>query len=52
MAESDQLREEHFGLLRQAIASTGGQELKNLGDGLMVAFGSASGAVRGAVREP
>jgi class 3 adenylate cyclase len=46
---ADELREEHFGLLRQAIASTGGQEVKNLGDGLMVAFGSASGAVSGAV---
>jgi class 3 adenylate cyclase len=46
---ADQLREEHFGLLRQAIASTDGQEVKNLGDGLMVAFGSASGAVSCAV---
>jgi class 3 adenylate cyclase len=36
-------------LLRQAIASTGRQEVKNLGDGLMVAFGSASGAVSCAV---
>ncbi len=46
---ADELREEHFGLLRQAIASTDGQEVKNLGDGLMVAFGSASGAVSCAV---
>jgi len=46
---ADELREEHFGLLRQAIASTGGPEVKNLGDGLMVAFGSASGAVSCAV---
>ena len=46
---ADQLREEHFGLLREAIASTDGQEVKNLGDGLMVAFGSASGAVSCAV---
>ena len=46
---ADQMREEHFGLLRQAIASTDGQEVKNLGDGLMVAFGSASGAVSCAV---
>ena len=46
---ADQLREEHFGLLRQAITSNGGQEVKNLGDGLMVAFGSASGAVSCAV---
>ena len=46
---ADQLREEHFGLLRQAIASCGGREVKNTGDGLMVAFGSASAAVRCAV---
>jgi class 3 adenylate cyclase len=46
---ADELREEHFGLLRQAITSNGGQEVKNLGDGLMVAFGSASGAVSCAV---
>jgi class 3 adenylate cyclase len=46
---ADELREEHFGLLRQAIVSSGGQEVKNLGDGLMVAFGSASGAVSCAV---
>jgi hypothetical protein len=31
------------------MASTGGQEVKNLGDGLMVAFGSASGAASCAV---
>jgi class 3 adenylate cyclase len=46
---ADELREEHFALLRQAIASNGGAEIKNLGDGLMVAFTSASGAVKCAV---
>jgi class 3 adenylate cyclase len=46
---ADELREEHFVLLRQAIASGGGREVKNTGDGLMVAFGSASAAVRCAV---
>src|SRR5271163_234146 len=46
---ADELREEHFGLLRQAIASCGGREVKNTGDGLMVAFSSASAAVRCAV---
>jgi class 3 adenylate cyclase len=46
---ADELREEHFGLLRQAIVSSGGQEVKNTGDGLMVAFASASGAVLCAV---
>jgi class 3 adenylate cyclase len=46
---ADQLREEHFGLLRDAIAGCGGREVKNTGDGLMVAFSSASAAVRCAV---
>ena len=46
---ADQLREEHFELLRDAIASSGGQEVKNTGDGLMVAFSSASAAVQCAV---
>jgi class 3 adenylate cyclase len=46
---ADELREEHFELLRDAIASSGGQEVKNTGDGLMVAFASASAAVRCAV---
>src|SRR6202035_2160835 len=42
---ADELREEHFDLLRDAIASSGGREVKNTGDGLMVAFSSASAAV-------
>jgi class 3 adenylate cyclase len=46
---ADQLREEHFELLRDAIASWGGREVKNTGDGLMVAFSSASAAVECAV---
>jgi class 3 adenylate cyclase len=46
---ADQLREEHFGLLRDAIASSGGKEVKNTGDGLMMAFPSASEAVKCAV---
>ncbi len=46
---ADELREEHFGLLRQAIASCGGREVKNTGDGLMVGFASASAAVECAV---
>jgi class 3 adenylate cyclase/tetratricopeptide (TPR) repeat protein len=46
---ADQLRDEHFALLRQAIESAGGREVKNTGDGLMVAFRSASAAVRCAV---
>ena len=46
---ADELREEHFELLRDAIASSGGREVKNTGDGLMVAFSSASAAVECAV---
>ncbi len=46
---ADELREEHFALLRDAIASYGGKEVKNTGDGLMVAFSSASAAVECAV---
>jgi len=43
--EADGLRREHFSILRQAIAETGGAEVKNLGDGLMVVFSSASAAL-------
>ena len=46
---ADELREEHFELLRDAIASSNGREVKNTGDGLMVAFASASAAVECAV---
>ena len=46
---ADQLRQDHFALLREAIAATGGTEVKNLGDGLMVVFGAASDAVACAV---
>ncbi len=49
-AEADSLRREHFALLRRAMAGTGGREVKNLGDGLMLAFASVAGAVRCAVR--
>ena len=48
-ARADELRREHFDLLREAIASCDGREVKNTGDGLMVAFASASAAVACAV---
>src|SRR2546423_13022046 len=35
---ADQLRRSHFGALREAVAAHRGEEVKNLGDGLMVAF--------------
>ncbi len=46
---SDRLRREHFAALRGAIATTGGTEVKNLGDGLMVVFRTASVALACAV---
>jgi class 3 adenylate cyclase/DNA-binding CsgD family transcriptional regulator len=46
---AEELRRAHFALLRQALAETDGEEVKNLGDGLMVAFPSAIQAVQCAV---
>ena len=46
---ADAVRREHFGALRRAIAEHGGREVRSTGGGLMVAFGSAVAAVRGAV---
>ena len=43
------LRQRHFALLRGAIGASGGTEVKNLGDGLMVMYSSPSRAVVGAV---
>src|SRR5687768_8663093 len=39
----------HHDLLSEAAAAHGGQEVKWLGDGLMVAFASAAGALRAAI---
>ena len=41
----EDLRRVHFRLLRRSVADAGGEEVKNLGDGLMVAFASAVGAL-------
>jgi class 3 adenylate cyclase len=46
---ADSLRDEYFALLREAIDASGGREFKNTGDGLFVAFSSASAAVSCAV---
>ncbi len=46
---ADELRRGHFSILRQAIAEAGGTEVKNLGDGLMVVFATASAAFSCAV---
>ena len=43
------LRREHFRVLREAIAASGGREVKSRGDGLMGAFASAVAATRCAV---
>jgi DNA-binding SARP family transcriptional activator len=47
--EGERLRRAHFGLLREAATLHGGEEVKNLGDGLMVAFVSAVDAVACAI---
>ena len=44
-----ELRRKHFSTLRQAVAASGGTEVKNLGDGLMVVFPVASAALSCAV---
>ena len=43
------LRRAHFGALGAAAAATGGEEIKNLGDGLMIVYRSASDAIDGSV---
>jgi len=46
---AEEVRSIHFGLLRDAVAATGGSEVKNLGDGLMVVYPSLTAALDGAV---
>jgi DNA-binding NarL/FixJ family response regulator/class 3 adenylate cyclase len=46
---ADDIRREHFAVLRHAVAEHGGREVKSTGDGLMIAFNSAVAAVRCAV---
>src|SRR4051794_41339936 len=45
---AEELRQTHFRLLRGAVAASGGAEVKNLGDGLMVMYSSPSRALAGA----
>ncbi|MEA2368825.1 MAG: hypothetical protein QOH38_1543 [Thermoleophilaceae bacterium] len=42
---AEALRRDHFTILREAVDATGGREVKNVGDGLMVVFQSCSNAV-------
>ena len=47
--DAETLRQAHFAVLRKAVTDYQGHEVKNLGDGLMVTFPSASAALAGAV---
>ncbi len=46
---TEDLRRAHFALLREALVAHGGREVKNLGDGLMVAFTGVGSALDAAV---
>jgi tetratricopeptide (TPR) repeat protein len=46
---AEELRQTHLRLLRGAITGSGGDEVKNMGDGLMVTYSSPSRALAGAV---
>ncbi len=46
---ADELRRSHFACLREVLEGSGGAEVKNLGDGLMVSFPASSTAVACAV---
>lgn len=46
---AEELRREHFAVLRDAIAEAAGREVKNLGDGLMVVFDGPAAAMSCAV---
>ena len=47
--ETERLRQTHFAIISKAVVATGGNEVKNLGDGLMVAFSSPSRALACAI---
>jgi class 3 adenylate cyclase/tetratricopeptide (TPR) repeat protein len=46
---AEELRREHFALIRAVVDEAGGREVKNTGDGVMVAFDGTSQAVSCAV---
>ena len=47
---ANDLRRSHFAVLRDVIAATGGTEVKNLGDGVMVVFSNAASSLECAAR--
>jgi len=46
---ADELRRHHFADLREAIAATGGTEVKTIGDAVMVSYKGATDALAGGV---
>jgi adenylate cyclase len=48
-AKAQELVRAHNTIVREALASCGGTEIKHTGDGIMASFGSASGALECAV---
>jgi class 3 adenylate cyclase/tetratricopeptide (TPR) repeat protein len=48
-AVADELRREHFSLLRAVVAEAGGHEIKSTGDGLMVVFSGVGAGLACAV---
>lgn len=48
-AAADEIRRAHFQDLRDAVASSGGTEVKTIGDAIMVSYSSAADALTGAV---
>jgi class 3 adenylate cyclase len=47
--DAQRILKSHYQLLRDAVSANGGNEVKSLGDGLMVAFASAADALRCAI---
>lgn len=47
---AEDFRKEHFALLREAVAETGGEEVKGVGDGVMVAFRTPGEGLACAIR--
>jgi DNA-binding SARP family transcriptional activator len=47
--DAETLRREYFRVLRRAVTASRGRDVKNLGDGLMVVFGSTLDALNSAV---